>query len=443
MAHKTLISQTTYSERTSPLTQRERAVHYGGGYFVVAGTGGDFAYSADSVTWTKVTKFTNDVITSVCYGNGKWVAIDSGFKVWVTTNLDSGWSEANLSGIDLGAVCYASSRFWACGENGYMGYSEDGVNWVQVPTGVTYKFYDICYGDGLILAGGAGGAIITSPDGLTWTDRTNSAYTADWRGVGYGNGVYIAGGTGGLIIYSDDKGVTWKQASSNTTATVNYIRAFTAMKGKLYTVCYISTGKGEVWESVDGANWTVKYTASGRLWCIDNNGSTSIMSGDNGKIYAIEIDTSPDGAVFEIFGGADLINGTVYKKDYGKTLIGGTVYEVGFAPAEATVTITMLSGAYYTPQIHLWLEINGTKYQEISLPTEITVPIGTVIQCCFQSAYSNNKIYLNDTVIAEGMETYDYTVTGDISIQGGLNVTGGGMGSPGSISERYFKITEQ
>ena len=213
------------------------------------------------------------------------------------------------------------------------------------------------------------------------------------------------------------------------------------MRGKIYAVLYISTGAGEVWESVDGANWTVKYTASGRLWCIDNNGSTAIMSGDNGKIYAIETDTSPDGAVFEVYGGADLINGTVYAKNYGKTLVGGTVYEVGFAPAEATVTM-QLSGAYYTPQIHLWLEINGTKYQEISPPTEITVPIGTVIKCCYNAASTTNKIYLNDTVIAEGVESYDYTVTGDISIEGSLSVTGGGMGSPGSVSERYFKITE-
>lgn len=148
------------------------------------------------------------------------------------------------------------------------------------------------------------------------------------------------------------------------------------------------------------------------------------------------------GTVYEIGGGKDLIGGTVYEKDHGKTLVGGTVYEVGFAPAEATVTM-QLSSTFYTPEIHLWLVINGTKYQEIYSPTEITVPIGTVIQCCFSSAYSSNKIYLNENVIAEGMETYDYTVTGDISIQGGLEVTGGEMGSPGSISERYFKITEQ
>ena len=109
------------------------------------------------------------------------------------------------------------------------------------------------------------------------------------------------------------------------------------------------------------------------------------------------------------------------------------------APAEATVTI-QLSGAFITPQIHLWLEINGTTYQEIYTPTEITVPIGTVIKCCFQSAYTVNKIYLNDTVIAEGVASYDYTVMGDVSIIGSLKGTAPN-GVP-NITERYFKITE-
>ena len=116
------------------------------------------------------------------------------------------------------------------------------------------------------------------------------------------------------------------------------------------------------------------------------------------------------------------------------------------APKEVTITITELSAYYYTPARHLWLEINGITYDtqsSILSATEIPVPVGTVIKCCFSGAYTSNKIYLNETVIAEGMETYDYTVTGDISIKGSLKVTGGGMGSPGSVSERYFEITEQ
>ena len=149
------------------------------------------------------------------------------------------------------------------------------------------------------------------------------------------------------------------------------------------------------------------------------------------------------GTAYEITGGKTLIDGTAYSIKSGKTLVNGTAYEVGFAPKEAIVTITRLSGFYYTPEKHLWLEIDGTKYEEIYTPTELNVPIGTVIECCYNASSTTNKIYLNETVIAEGMASYVYTVMGNISIEGGLKVTGGGMGGPGSVTERYFKITEQ
>ena len=51
-----------------------------------------------------------------------------------------------------------------------------------------------------------------------------------------------------------------------------------------------------------------------------------------------------NGTIYEKSKGKDLAGGTVYEKDHGKTLVGGTVYEVGFAPSEATVTITGSAG---------------------------------------------------------------------------------------------------
>lgn len=110
------------------------------------------------------------------------------------------------------------------------------------------------------------------------------------------------------------------------------------------------------------------------------------------------------------------------------------------APAEATVTITELTGVFYTPQQQLWLEIDGTTYKEVYSPIEITVPIGAVIKCCYNSASTYNKIYLNETVIAEGMASYDYTVMGNISIEG--IIAGTVVGGSPNVSERCFKITE-
>ena len=51
------------------------------------------------------------------------------------------------------------------------------------------------------MAVGRGGAILTSPDGVTWTQRT-SGTSRDLNGVAYGNGLFVAVGDFGIIFTS-------------------------------------------------------------------------------------------------------------------------------------------------------------------------------------------------------------------------------------------------
>jgi hypothetical protein len=52
----------------------------------------------------------------------------------------------------------------------------------------------VAYGNGLFVAVGDRGTILTSPDGVNWTERTSGT---NWLfGVTYGNGTFVAvGGT--------------------------------------------------------------------------------------------------------------------------------------------------------------------------------------------------------------------------------------------------------
>jgi hypothetical protein len=51
----------------------------------------------------------------------------------------------------------------------------------------------VTYGNGLFVAVGEDGTILTSPDGVTWTQRTSG--TSNWlNGVAYGNGLFVAVG---------------------------------------------------------------------------------------------------------------------------------------------------------------------------------------------------------------------------------------------------------
>jgi hypothetical protein len=59
----------------------------------------------------------------------------------------------------------------------------------------------VTYGNGTFVAVGYPGAILTSPDGVTWTQRA-SGTVGFLRGVTYGNGTFVAVGDWGAILTS-------------------------------------------------------------------------------------------------------------------------------------------------------------------------------------------------------------------------------------------------
>ncbi len=68
------------------------------------------------------------------------------------------------------------------------------------------------WGGNQFVAVGEGGAILTSPDGVTWTPR--ASYSLD--GVTWGGDQFVAVGLEGTILTSPD-GVTWTPRASGVT----------------------------------------------------------------------------------------------------------------------------------------------------------------------------------------------------------------------------------
>jgi len=90
--------------------------------------------------------------------------------------------------------------------------SDDGIIWDEVLTGFGTHIQALAYGHDLIVAVGQGG-IITSSDGLVWTQRWNGT---ELYGVAWGAGTFVAVGLSGTILSSTD-GVTWTPQTSGTT----------------------------------------------------------------------------------------------------------------------------------------------------------------------------------------------------------------------------------
>ncbi len=203
------------------------SICYGNGKFVAVGSSGKMAYSYDGVNWTSVSdsKFGTTYIYNVCYGNGKFVAVGDGGKMayssdgitWTSVSDSEFNADTSIKGI-----CYGNGKFVAVGystdmynSGGRMSYSSDGITWTRVTDSRfgTSDILNVCYGNGKFVAVGSEARIVYSSDGVTW-DTTVSSGIGLIYGVCYGNGKFVAVGSSGKIDYSSD-GDTWTAVSDS------------------------------------------------------------------------------------------------------------------------------------------------------------------------------------------------------------------------------------
>src|SRR6185436_18498825 len=111
---------------------------------------------------------------------------------------------------------------------------------------------------------GRGGAIITSPDGATWTSRASGTTNYIER-VAYGNGLWVAVAEGGAISTSTN-GVDWTSARADDTPTdhegVAYGRGVWVVVGGYFT----RRAVGTLFTSPDAKVWTRHFVDPGKRW---------------------------------------------------------------------------------------------------------------------------------------------------------------------------------
>jgi hypothetical protein len=137
-----------------------------------------------------------------------------------TAVVNPGFGPGNIN-----CVAYGNGRFIAGGNGGKISYSSDGITWTPV-TGNTLssmQINGIAYGNNRFVAVGEGGEIAYSSDGTAWTLIPESPFT-ETGGITYGNGKFVVGGSamwvegvweeegGAMIAYSAD-GITWNRVT--------------------------------------------------------------------------------------------------------------------------------------------------------------------------------------------------------------------------------------
>ena len=277
----------TWTEGNLPRSQLWQSVCYGNGKFVAVASGpsNDYAYSTDGISWTEGNMPSNTYWVSVCYGNGKYVAVASGTTTTMAYSTDGiSWTNGTMpSRRSWRSVCYGNGKFVATANvSNTMAYSTDGISWTNGTMPSRQAWQSVCYGNGKYVAVATNTTTMAySTDGISWTQGTMPSHRS-WYSVCYGNDKYVATASNtNTMAYSTD-GISWTQGTMPSGQSWNSI---CYGNGKYVAIAY---GSNIVAYSTDGISWTEGNMPSNTYWqsvCY-GNGKYVAIAGNSTNIMA-------------------------------------------------------------------------------------------------------------------------------------------------------------
>jgi hypothetical protein len=207
------------------------------------------------------------------------------------------WRSPIPQGNDLSNVAYGNGIFVAVGDTGTIITSEDAANWSIVNNlDPLINLTGIAYGKDIFVATGnlpnRKGVICTSTDGISWNvlDFVVRFYLI---GVDYCNGIFIITGNSNRTLTSSD-GTKW---TFRTTGKTEWLSGVAYGNGTFVVVGYYQNYWNDlnsfatIFTSTDGVRWTSR--TSGSVWPLYGvayGNNTFVAVGHSGTIL-----TSPDG----------------------------------------------------------------------------------------------------------------------------------------------------
>ena len=211
---RSLDGGTTWKAMTSPVDSDITGIAYDtalGLFIGVCSNGRVLSASPANDYWVSTIHSLSTGLKDVAYDPETGNHLMVGYSGTIAT-IDSAGVLSTVSPLTpygLSGVAVAGSTYVAVGDNGTVITSlNSGATWQTVTAATGETLLDVEYGNGMWMAGGYFGALITSPDGVNWTDASGSfSHIYD---ITYGDGKFVAHGGSGTLMASTD-GLTWKE----------------------------------------------------------------------------------------------------------------------------------------------------------------------------------------------------------------------------------------
>lgn len=210
---------TTWASKTLPGAARTwvQLASNGSTIVAMAQSSAAGAYSTDGgLTWTANNIGLNSSTPVMAYGNGIFLALNGAGTTGISTSSDGiAWTTSNANIVLSGpgqthSLCFGNG-IWVLMTGSNLITSPDGVNWTNRGTFGSTVF-GVTFGNGMFVAVEKGASSSSnayySTDGINWNTATLPA-TAAWYAVGYGGGYFVATADSSISSAYSTDGINW------------------------------------------------------------------------------------------------------------------------------------------------------------------------------------------------------------------------------------------
>lgn len=251
------------------------AVAYGLGRYLAVGMEGLALGSTDGYAWYPLEPGTNANLWGVAFAQGKFVAV--GDHVILVSRDGLHFEHLPAPGI-LNAVSFANGLWVAVGWGGLVLTSQDGRTWQPQTSGVWRGLFAVEWGNGHWVAVGEHGTVLVSRDGARW-QRIPLGGQPFLTGVAWNGQRFVASGWGTSLYFSED-GLTWNPVH---TGTGQHLSALSAGPEGFVAVGHEGL-LGVILTSPNGSKWNLAARAPGWLMAVTRGQRGFVAVGEKGLV---------------------------------------------------------------------------------------------------------------------------------------------------------------